>query len=80
MYHIMLFIFIFKNINYATLLHVSVYINKLGDSAALRARAQHAPVFLGSLTRKTGRYMPPPPHASFTANPLRTPHGGRIQV
>ncbi len=64
----MLFIFIFKNINYATLLYVAVHINKLGDSGALRARALHAPVFLGSLTRKTGRYPPPPPaHGSFAA-------------
>jgi hypothetical protein len=44
-----------------TLLYFTVHINMLVDSGALRARALHAPVFLGSLTRKTGRYTPPPP-------------------
>ena len=32
------------------------------------ARAQRAPVFLGSLPRQTGRCAPPPSHRSFTAS------------
>ncbi len=44
-----------------TLLYFSVHIKMLVDSGALRARALHEPVLLGPLTRKTGRYTPPPP-------------------
>ncbi len=35
----------------------------------MRARALRAPVFLGSLTRQTGRCAPPPTHRSFATSP-----------
>jgi hypothetical protein len=47
---------------------LDIYIKTSEFWPRVRARALRAPVFLSSLTHKTGRCAPPPLHRSFAAS------------